>query len=256
MYDSYFKVTVFFLILSAKSVYAQDPASGWMAYAVGAVPDTVERITRLEMTWQIGATPTTSRAYFSPWFGMDPDDNLNLIQPVNPWTRSSWSMYTEYYQWIPTHNSNSKSYDASAGQTLHGALIYNESTDSYLLSQTIVETNETSSQIVACQSGKTYRLPYVVYEKTFPCKDYPPDEQVVFYDIIAECDGVDCVNDIVWSPKVKDPNCDMTAHILDSTTISITWNTSSPSAYDHLSDRELYDLNMHGWATKLNIKRP
>ena len=51
---------------------------------------------------------------------MDPDDNLNLIQPVNPWSGSSWSMYTEYFQWRPTHNSNSKQYKVNAGETLHG----------------------------------------------------------------------------------------------------------------------------------------
>eukprot|EP01052_Picozoa_sp_SAG31_P059281 SAG31_NODE_18601_length_630_cov_0.772128_1_plen_36_part_10 len=36
---------------------------------------------------------------------MDPADNLNLIQPVNPWTGRSWSAYTEYFQWSPEHNS-------------------------------------------------------------------------------------------------------------------------------------------------------
>ena len=67
-----------------------------MAYAVGALPaGKYERITRLEMTWKVGAAPRRSNAFFSPWFGMDPSDNLNLIQPVNPWGGSSWSAYTE-----------------------------------------------------------------------------------------------------------------------------------------------------------------
>ena len=53
---------------------------------------------------------------------MDPSDNLNLVQPVNPWSGSSWSMYTEYFQWSPTHNSNSRQHSVEAGQTLHGQL--------------------------------------------------------------------------------------------------------------------------------------
>ena len=61
-----------------------------MAYAVGKMPDSYDRITRLEMTWKVGADAKSSRAFYSPWFGMDPDDNLNLIQPVNPWGGSSW----------------------------------------------------------------------------------------------------------------------------------------------------------------------
>ena len=57
-------------------VAAQDPATGWMAYAVGSVPSTVQRITRMEMYWQVNSDPKRSSAFFSPWFGMDPDDNL------------------------------------------------------------------------------------------------------------------------------------------------------------------------------------
>ena len=161
---------------TAEHALAQDPASGWMAYAVGAIPSSYERITRLDMTWTVGAAPKPSAAFFSPWFGMDPADNLNLIQPVNPWGRTAWSMYTEYYQWSPTHNSNSKQYAVEAGQTLLGSLVYDAQTDSYTLSQKILETGDVSSQVVTCQNDKKYNIPYIVYEKTFPCADYPPDE--------------------------------------------------------------------------------
>ena len=101
---------------------AQDPANGWIAYAVGEVPAGKGRITSLEMTWKVSENPSRGNAFFSPWFGMDPQDNLNLIQPVNPWGGSSSSMYTEYFQWSPEHNSNSPQEPVSAGQTLHGAL--------------------------------------------------------------------------------------------------------------------------------------
>jgi len=246
--------------LFAGSAYAQDPAEGWMAYAVGAIPSKYDRITHLEMTWKVGENPSRSSAFFSPWFGMDPADNLNLIQPVNPWSSgmfsSGWSMYTEYFQWSPTHNSNSQSHSVKAGQTLHGVLDYDASSDSYQLSQTIVETGATSTQVVKCQSGKKYTLPYVVYEKTFPCKDYPPDGVVTFTDIVAKCDGEDCTDAIKWSSKVKDDNCDMKANILSQTSISITWSTSAASKYDNMTRAELHDINMHGWATMLNISRP
>merc|ERR1711907_799013 len=183
------------------------------------IPSSYERITRLEMTWTVSDNPSRrSNAFFSPWFGMDPADNLNLIQPVNPWTGGpEWAMYTEYFQWSPTHNSNSQQYDVKAGQTLNGKLEYHKLTDSYTLSQTVVETGDTSSQVVKCQSGKKYTVPYVVYEKTFPCGDYPPDGIVTFRDIVAECDGKDCVNDIKWESKVKDANCNMKANIINQT---------------------------------------
>ena len=62
---------------------------------------------------------------------MDPSDNLNLIQPVNPWGGSSWTAYTEYFQWSPERNSNSDSITCSAGDILHGSLVYSDSDDSY-----------------------------------------------------------------------------------------------------------------------------
>ena len=228
----------------------QDPASGWMAYAVGEIPTDKARITRLEMTWQISDDAAKSRAFYSPWFGMDPDDNLNLIQPVNPWTGSAWNYYTEYYQWKPTHNSNSKSYPAKGGQTLHGSLIYDSGSDSYFLNQTLLETGVSSTQTVPCQDGKRYRLPYVVYEKTFPCSTYPPDGIVTFKDIYAECDGTDCTADIKWEAKVKDPNCDMKANIIDANTISITWDPHAKSKYDLMKPGSLILKNAHGWAKK------
>ena len=75
----------------------------------------------------------------------DPSDNLNLIQPVNPWSGSvlrggAWSAYTEYYQWKPTKNSNSDQFTVVSGNTLHGSMVYDASTDSYTLTQSCVES--------------------------------------------------------------------------------------------------------------------
>jgi len=140
---------------------------------------------------------------------MDPADNLNLIQPVNPWMKGgffssgSWNMYTEYFQWSPTDNSNSKSNKVNPGQHLHGSLVYDKATDSYDLTQEIVETGVKSTQNVKCQSGKKFTVPYVVYEKSWPCKSYPTDGIVTFTDIKVECDGTDCSDKMQWAAKVN-----------------------------------------------------
>ena len=63
-----------------------------------------------------------------------------------------------------------------------GSLVYNAATDAYTLTQEVVETGAKSTQIVKCQSGKKYVLPYVVYEKVRPlssclvhyCLSYAP----------------------------------------------------------------------------------
>jgi len=230
-----------------------------MAYAVGAMPSNVVRISKLEMTWTVGEEPSRSYAFFSPWFGMDPADNLNLIQPVNPWSGSSWSMYTEYFQWSPEHNSNSEQQSVKAGDTLRGSLVYNHLSDSYYLSQTVLETGATSTQTVKCQDGKKFVVPYVVYEKVFPCSSYPPDGGVTFHNITMECETTtepraDCKELVQWSAKYKDDNCNMRAHIDSSDQIRITWDTSMASKYDNHTRAELEALNTRGrtdWAKKL-----
>lgn len=104
------------------------------------------------------------------------------------------------------------------------------------------------------QTGKKYTVPYVVYEKTTRCANYPPDGIITFHNIIVECDGKDCTQDVKWEAKVKDANCNMQAHVekgafdTSSNEISITWDTSLPSKYDNFTDAELVRLNAHGWA--------
>ena len=88
--------------------------------------------------------------------------------------------------WSPENNSNSWSYTVQAGQTLHGALVYSAADDSYTLSQTVVETGETSSQVVQCQSGKKF----VVLSRAFSCYTYPGRH--------SKCRGGSCSSAVVF----------------------------------------------------------
>jgi hypothetical protein len=49
----------------------------------------------MDAYWKVGATPRNSGSFYSPWFGSDTTDNLNLIQPVNPWLGNEWQIYNE-----------------------------------------------------------------------------------------------------------------------------------------------------------------
>lgn len=248
-------IGVLIALSMAMCVHAQDPAPGWMAYAVGKVPEGTQRITRLEMKWTVGDDAQPSGAFYSPWFGMDPATNLNLIQPVNPWFGSSWSYYTEYFQWSPENNSNSNQLPINSGDVLHGSLVYDASSDSYTLTQTNTNNGQSSSQVVQCQNGRKFVIPYIVYEKTWPCSSYPPDQNVTFHSIVAECDGKDCTQTIQWTPQVKDANCNMQAHIISNTEISITWDTSASSRYDNVDPKVLTMINSNGWARDIATKR-
>ena len=198
------------LLLISLVCFGQDPAHGWMSYAVGDISSTgADRITRLEMKWKVNNYPKKrSSAFFSPWFGMDTRDNKNLIQPVSPYfgyshdadtvypLEGAYAAYTEYYQWQPTHNKNSEMISATPGNVLHGSLVYTKNTDSYVLVIMNLATGDSTQQIVKAQNNKKYTIPYVVYEKTWPCDEYPPDELISFHDIVIECDFKDCTKEV------------------------------------------------------------
>ena len=75
-----------------------------------------------------------------------------------------------------------------------------------------------------------------------------------FTNIVAECDGKPCTEQIEWSAKVKDANCGMQAHIDNATQIRITWDTNGVSEYDNMTRAELFEMNQKsgvGWSKKL-----
>lgn len=40
-----------------------------------------QRITYMEAKWTVGGTPAVGGAFYSPWYGIETSDNLNLYQP-------------------------------------------------------------------------------------------------------------------------------------------------------------------------------
>lgn len=222
--------SAFVIALLVALAAAQDPAPGWLAYATATCP-AGERITHMEAKWKVGQTPPSSFAFFSPWFGIDTTDNLNLLQPVNPWEGSGWAFYTEYYQWSPSNNVNSHQYSTEAGNVLHGQLTFNgESKQSYTLIQQDLTANQKSSMVIPVQrdeSGqhKNYSVMYIVYEKVAQCAHYPPDQKVEFYDIFVYCNGQK-VNP-KWTTSYVEDVCDFRAHVINTETVTITWNINA-----------------------------
>ena len=66
------------------SAVAQDPANGWLAFSSAYPPIAGQRLTFMSATWVNLDNAKDSSSFYSPWFGCDTTDNLNLLQPVNP----------------------------------------------------------------------------------------------------------------------------------------------------------------------------
>eukprot|EP01083_Nonionella_stella_P237842 833990_1 len=114
---------------------SQDPASSWLSYAKAVDPKNADStiITKMEAYWQVCNLPVDKGCYFTPWFGIETSDNLNLLQPVNPFN-NVWTIYNEYFQWKPEHNVNSRMHDVKPGDIIYGSVVYNgDSANSYTL---------------------------------------------------------------------------------------------------------------------------
>lgn len=72
-------------------------------------------------------------SFFSPWFGIESSDNLDLIQPVNPWTGSGWEIYNEVFEWSPEHNFNSEAHGVRAGDTVYGRVTFAPENHTYTM---------------------------------------------------------------------------------------------------------------------------
>lgn len=221
---------VLFAIVCVSLVAAQDPPQGWLAYATAQCP-TGTKLTKMTANWNVLSAPQQSMAFYSPWFGSDTSDNMNLIQPVNPWLGNEWVVYTEYYQWSPTYNSNSQMRSASPGDLLLGELKYNgDSAQSYEIHQADLTNGRNSSQTVNVQRNsegkhKNYTILYIVFEKVWPCQYYPPDQKVTFKNIYVECDGAPFSP--TWTTHHVDQACDFEAHVVSPSEVTITWNVNS-----------------------------
>jgi len=228
MYNILLIITIFTI-----SINAQDPAEGWMGYATTHDPiNPVNRITYIEAKWVVPADPKVDGAFFSPWFGIESTDNLNLIQPVGPFLYDHWEIYNEYFQWSPLSNKNSVSHKVLPGDILFASITFNPSAQSYEmyhsnLNDTWNITTEIPVQKHADGSYKNFTIAYFAMEKSeWLCEQYPPDGKVLFYDIVIEFDNR-AVSE-KWTTSFVEDHCNCRAHVLPGgTSIAITWDTSS-----------------------------
>lgn len=225
------RFVVLFAVLAATAL-AQDPPQGWLSYATASCPPG-QRITKFSGTWDVLGNAPASAAFYSPWIGMDTTDNLNLLQPVNPWMGQSWSFYTEYFQWSPEDNSNSQSVPTTSGHKLKGSITWNgNQAQSYTILQRDTNDQTHSTQTINVQRDqagqhKNYTILYVVFEKVAQCPDYPPNEKISFHDLQVECNGAPFKPQ--WQTAFVEDVCEFRAHVnpQDPHVVNMTWNTQA-----------------------------
>jgi len=216
------------LVVIAVYVTAQDPAQGWLGYAKCVAPG-AGIITKVEATWKVGQNPKTAGCFFSPWFGIETSDNLNLIQPVNPWADTKWEIYNEYFQWVPTHNENSGQHTVKAGDVVYGSVTYLPSSQSYMMYHSDQNDGWSVNTTIPIQKSgtqyKNYTIVYFVMEKVCTtCSQYPPDDIVMFYNLNFEYNNKKVTP--TCTTAFVDNTCNNRAKVNTDGTIQITWSST------------------------------
>lgn len=147
---------------------------------------------------------------------------------MNPWFGSSWSIYTEYFQWSPENNIDSTQHSVNSGDTLHAVIEY-IGNQQYRISQTDTTLGKSSSMVVPVQQSsnggyKNYSIFYIVFEKVADCSDYPPNQKITFNNIVTECDGKKITPD--WTTSYVEDVCSFRAHVINPSTVTMTWNVN------------------------------
>jgi len=218
---------------------AQDPAQGWLAYAKGVNPaGSTEPITYFEAYWTNLKAPAdkSPTCFYAPWYGIETSDNLNLIQPVNAWNDGGsmkWCLMNYYFQWSPQHVTQGRKMYPVAADSLYASVTFHEASQSYMMYSEILTNGhkDTSNLTIPVQKDhkgdyKKYTIVYVVFEKIcHRCDEYPADDIVTYHNISVYYGGKKVSPK--WSTGVVDEVCDMTAHIVDESTVTITWNSKS-----------------------------
>jgi hypothetical protein len=124
---------------------------------------------------------------------------------------------------------NSRAHTTAPGDVLYGNVTFNEESQSYTLVHTDLTDGWAVSTTIPVQrnsdgSFKNYTIAYFVFEKPANCAQYAPDGQVTFSDIRIEWDGRAMAP--TWTTGLVDDVCNNRAHVLNSSTVQITWDVN------------------------------
>jgi len=209
-------------------VRAQDPSPDWLAYAKATIP-TNGTVSHISAKWVVPQFPKQDSGNFQVWFGIEASDNLNAIQPVLSWQKTHWEIYAEYFQVEPEKDVLTETHAVKPGDVLSGSIDITSKRDAYFvkfenLSGDKWSVNTTIPIQVVNGVLKSYTIAYFVLEQRWECQYYSTSNVVTFYDIVVEYDTVPVIPE--WTTSFVQDVCDCRAHILNSKSVQITWNSN------------------------------
>eukprot|EP00040_Diaphanoeca_grandis_P002756 m.22641 g.22641 ORF g.22641 m.22641 type:complete len:238 (-) comp13875_c0_seq1:412-1125(-) len=218
------------MLISPHGCEAGDPSSSWMSYAEFAAGDI---ITLMNVTVQVPAKPVKEGASPSFWFGLQTATGTGaLIQPILAWSQlkdGEYAIFHEVFDWNNEVDSRSpKSYQVFPGDTLTQSVAYrseDNSYDMYIASKNTGESIAWNYKLEAAQKVAETTAFIVVEHAPFFCKEFPPNGNVTFTDIVVEV-NYKRVASPAWVAKQENPKCDSKAMLISNNTIAIAWNAS------------------------------
>jgi len=225
-----------FLLSSSVSTFAErlspfhwgdDPADSWLAYTVSK--GNGKLLTYMNATWIVPSYPNSRESGEAPgwWFGIEPVPAADLIQPILAWgyPDPSYTIFNGYYQWDDGYWWYSDQGNVVPGQTVFASVQY-QSDNSYNMYIECKETGWSVTSNIPVETGKVYTDAYFVMEhQPDDCSQLPNDGIITFTDIHIELNHQPVTPK--WQALQFQPACNSLAHVISSSSVSFTWDTSA-----------------------------
>ena len=227
-------LSIFLIIGVAALASAGDPSDGWLSYAEFKAPPT-SKITFINMSWVVPEHPERSFGSNAPgwWFGVQTaDGNGALIQPILAWDYqgASFSIFNAVFDWNDQSWHPFNYQKVAPGEEIVSSLTYKADDNSYDMFIGVSGDSKrdlrNNYKIEREQGSTTEATAYIVLEhQPSSCKAYPPSGNVTFAGIHVEVDGKPVVAQ--WQAKQENPACGSQTTVIDASTVSISWSSSS-----------------------------
>jgi len=215
-----------------------DPAGSWLSYAVYKAPKG-GLINRVNTTWTVPVGKPTSRGSNAPgwWYGVQTAAGTGaLVQPIlacdyqgSSCKDGTYVIFDGVFDWTRPYEGmhESKIIKAKEGDKINSWLTCDLGTCTQYIQN--VRTGEDATfpyKLHNPNKDKEAALYFVLEHQPSNCEAFPPKGVCTFENIYVEVEGKAVTP--TWEAIDERPKCGSKFTVVDSKTLSVTWNGGTP----------------------------
>lgn len=211
------------LLATITCALAQDPASSWLCYALTQSSDG-SGATRVSATTQIpSGPPQDPNGEPAWWFGIEPSNNLYLIQPILPkWLGDGYYIFNEMFDWHTFNDQQSTNIKIPYGTNVSAEIITRDGGKHYTMTVKAQGHQWNLTVPTYKDDGPFTNVYFVLEHQVDRCSQLPSAGSLSYTDIEIEFGGKRVVPQ--WSTHLERPVCKSQVKVISPSSLSIEWD--------------------------------